>query len=405
MKILRVIWSMNPAAGGPPQGIRNVVPEMSKFGVSNEVVSLDQDKSSFLESDNFVIHTIGRGKGPWGYNEALIPWLLANISRFDVIIVHGLWQYTSFAVSAAIRQYKKRNPKSIPAVYVMPHGMLDPWFQKAKGRRLKAVRNWIFWKLIERRIVNESDGILFTCEAEMMLARQTFTPYHPKREINVGYGIKTPPEYSEQMRRALKDKCPSALQGEYFLFLGRINYKKGVDILIEAYEQVVIQKASEGVSVPNLVIAGPELDTDFGRSLTAIVDGNTNLQNKVFFPGMLKGDSKWGAYYNCQAFILPSHQENFGIAVVEALACGTPVLISDQVNICNEIKEEYAGLVASDTTEGTSYLLNSWLNLENEEQMRLRQNAKTAFINRFEVSAATRQFLGGIGFDSENLTI
>jgi hypothetical protein len=76
---------------------------------------------------------------------------------------------------------------------------------------------------------------------------------------------------------------------------------------------------------------------------------------------MLSGAAKWGALYGCEAFVLPSHQENFGIAVVEALACGKPVLISDQVNIWREIVEDGAGLVEGDTEEGVEKLLRNFL--------------------------------------------
>ncbi|GHC61359.1 hypothetical protein GCM10007100_30840 [Roseibacillus persicicus] len=80
--------------------------------------------------------------------------------------------------------------------------------------------------------------------------------------------------------------------------------------------------------------------------------GVSLLDSKVHFCGMLQGDSKWGAFYCARAFVLPSHQENFGIAVVEALACGKSVLITDKVNIWREIKESEAGVVVSDTEEG-----------------------------------------------------
>ena len=73
-------------------------------------------------------------------------------------------------------------------------------------------------------------------------------------------------------------------------------------------------------------------------------------------PGMLQGDMKWGALNAAEVFCLPSHQENFGIAVAEALGCGTPVLISDKVNIWREIEADGAGLVDDDTVDGTSEL-------------------------------------------------
>ena len=75
---------------------------------------------------------------------------------------------------------------------------------------------------------------------------------------------------------------------------------------------------------------------------------------------MLQGDAKWGAFYAAEVFALPSHQENFGVAVAEALACGTPVLISNKVNIWQEIAEDGVGLVEEDDLEGTTRLLERW---------------------------------------------
>src|SRR5690606_26372536 len=194
----------------------------------------------------------------------------------------------------------------------------DPWFQRDKSRRLKAFRNEIYWRLTEKKTVNQADGLLFTCHQELLLARETFKGYKPKQELNVGYGIQAPPTYTEKsMPPALADK-------PYWLFLSRIHPKKGVDLLIRAYDEL----CSQSSGVPDLVIAGPA-DSDYARQMIEIAEDNP----KIHFAGMLQGDAKWGALYGCEAFILPSHQENFGIAVVEALACSKPVLISDQVNI------------------------------------------------------------------------
>ena len=123
-----------------------------------------------------------------------MPWLVENLERFDIIIVHALWVYHGYALRKAMRLATKKGkaagPKktSLPKVYVMPHGMLDPYFQRADTRKLKAARNWLYWKLIESKLVNEAEGILFTCEAELLLAREPFRPYHPRKEMNIGYG-------------------------------------------------------------------------------------------------------------------------------------------------------------------------------------------------------------------------
>ncbi len=85
------------------------------------------------------------------------------------------------------------------------------------------------------------------------------------------------------------------------------------------------------------------------------------------------------------AFILPSHQENFGIAVAEALACGRPVLISDQINIAPEIEADGCGIVEHDTLAGTTQLLERWLALNSEERDAMQQQAKITFARRYDM--------------------
>ena len=102
MKILRVIESMDPSYGGPCQGIRNSIPEMQTLETDNSVASIDGEATKWQHQDDFKIFKLGPGKGPWGYTPKLITWLKENLSSYDVVIVHGLWQYYGYAVRKAI---------------------------------------------------------------------------------------------------------------------------------------------------------------------------------------------------------------------------------------------------------------------------------------------------------------
>jgi glycosyltransferase involved in cell wall biosynthesis len=108
---------------------------------------------------------------------------------------------------------------------------------------------------------------------------------------------------------------------------------------------------------------------------------------------MLSGDMNWGAFHCADAFILPSHQENFGIAVAEALSCGLPVLISDKVNIWREIQGAGAGLVAPDTLDGTRELLTRWLTLDEPARAQTREQARVCFERHFHIAAAAESLL------------
>ncbi len=398
MRVLQIVPSMHPNAGGISQGIRNIIPELEKLGVPNEVVCMDDPTEVFFNSDSFTITALGTAKGPWQYNTKLLPWLVGNMGRFDVIIVNALWLYHGYAFIKALKKYKALQvslgkPLQFPRFFIMPHGMLDPYFQNAPERRLKALRNRAYWRLIESKLVNSADGLLFTCKTEMLLAREPFRPYYPKREINIGYGVQQPPPFDYKMHSAFLEKCPQVRDKSFILFLSRVHEKKGVDLLIKAYG-ALLEKTSAATmgSFPKLVIAGPGLETEYGNEIKQLVT-SLSLHASVYFTGMLAGDAKWGAFYATEAFVLPSHQENFGIAVVEALACGKPVLISNQVNIWPEIMEANAGLVEDDTLEGTVKLLEAWLKLSVKDKDELNSNAVMCYEGYFKIESAAKKFV------------
>jgi glycosyltransferase involved in cell wall biosynthesis len=390
MKVLRVISSMDPRKGGPCQGIRNAIPELTKLGVSNDVVCLDNPDENFITLDAFKIVALGPAKTSWCYSNKLKPWLLDNLCNYDVVIVHGLWQFHGYAVLKAIEQLKRERPsQAVPFFYVMPHGMLDPYFQIASGRKLKAIRNNVYWKFIESKIINNANGLLFTCKAELMLARTTFKDYYPLQELNIGYGIEQPPAFVEEMNTAVLNLLPAKSAAPYLLFLSRIHPKKGIDLLIDAY----IELSQENNDLPFLLIAGPGLESEYGMSLKNMVAKHPNISDKVIFTGMLSGNNKWGAFYRCEAFVLPSHQENFGIAVVEALACSKPVIISDQVNIWNEINETGGGIVGHDDLGGIRTSLKSWLNLSQEQRKQMGENAALTYSSFFSIEKSALKFM------------
>jgi glycosyltransferase involved in cell wall biosynthesis len=376
------------------------------MGIDREVVSFDAPGASYLGKDIFPVYGLGPGKSRWCYNPSLFPWLVHNIPRFDVIIINGLWLYHGFAVRRAIayltklKKAGKLEGKEIPRVFIMTHGMLDPYFQRASNRKLKAIRNWIYWKLIEHKVVNHADGLLFTCETELLLARESFRPYHPKKEINISYGVDPPPPYSAAMREEFLKKCPEAADGPYLLYLSRIHEKKGIDLLINAFAEQIKKKEDPEKVLPKLVIAGPGLESRYGRKIEQLASAMP--PGTILFPGMLTGDAKWGAFYGCSAFILPSHQENFGIAVVEALACSKPVLISDQVNIWPEVKEGKGGIIAPDTLEGTRELLESWLNMEEKQTM--NHNARLCYEKNFNIQLVSLRFFEAVRSDKTEVT-
>jgi len=438
---------LDPTKGGPIEGLRQTARLHALAGHETDVVTIDPPEADFLNAEGFRAHGLGPGKYGWAFSKALRPWLIEHIHRFDAIILHGLWLYPSIATArvVAMRRSMDRDArrqesavargegrraqrgelpadqsplltpkKTSPRFLVFPHGMLDPWFQSWRRRPFKTARNYLYWKLVERQVIETSDAVLFTSEEERQLARTTFRPYRPNKEIVVPYGTSAPPDESTAMREAFGTTCPTLGPSKpYLLFLSRVHEKKGVDLLIQAYQQCVQHAEGDELNaVPDLVIAGPGLESPYGQKLLSLCQKlgfSYSIPDKsippsdlrpptskpaVYFCGMLQGDAKWGAYYGCEAFILPSHQENFGIVVAEALACAKPVMISDQINIWREVDAAGAGFIAEDTISGTTLLLNRWLNTPEEERARMSTAGHELFHRCFNVEKSARAILG-----------
>ena len=130
-------------------------------------------------------------------------------------------------------------------------------------------------------------------------------------------------------------------------------------------------------------MAGP--DQMHLRSTLEARAARHGIADRGLWPGMLQGAEKIGAFRAAEAFVLPSHQENFGIAVAEALACGTPVLISTQVNIWREVVESGVGLAEPDTLEGTTRLLSRWFTMAPSERDAMAGRAEGVFAERFSL--------------------
>lgn len=388
-KILHILPSLDPKLGGVCQAVKTIIKGLAERNIENEVLCMDDPQSSFLNVNTFKVYALGPSKTAWLYSPKLLPWLIKNCNNYEKIIIHGLWTYYVYAVVKVSKIIVSKEIK----FYVMPHGMLDPYFQKAPERKFKAFRNLIFWYLFEKKLINDcAEGLLFTCETEKLLAKETFPNYNPKKEMIVSLGVETPPAFKHTMQTAFLSKAVLVNNQNYILFLSRIQQKKGVDILVKTY--IALQK--EGLRLPYLVIAGPGLETEYGKSIVQMCANYTN----IIFTGMLTGDAKWGAFYGCDAFILPSHQENFGIAVVEAMACGKPVLISREVNIYKEIVEEKAAFAQADTFEGTKTLLQEWLNLSLENKNLMSFSALRAYDKLFSIKNATAKLMKSLSIEN-----
>jgi glycosyltransferase involved in cell wall biosynthesis len=378
MRLLRATHTVNPALGGPIESIRQSSAALVRRGHEVEIISLDAPGDAWVRESAIPVHALGRGLGSYGYAPRFSDWIRERRANYDAVIVHGLWQYSSFGVWRALAG-------TATPYFVFPHGMLDPWFKRTYP--LKHIKKLFYWPLGEYRVLRDAAAVLFTSEEERRLARESFRLYRCNEKV-VNYGTAAPPNL-EAAREKFFEAFPELRGKRFLLFLGRLHEKKGCDLLIEAFLQL-----RNSAGAPNhLVMAGPSSDDGYLRRLQQLAGPGGD---SILFPGMLTDDLKWGAFSAAEAFVLPSHQENFGIAVAEALGCGTPVLISNKINIWREIEADGAGLVENDDLPGTTKLLKRWLAAPDDARRAMREKARACFANRFEIERATDSLLAVI---------
>ncbi|ACO32990.1 MULTISPECIES: glycosyltransferase [Acidobacterium] len=376
MKILHAIQSLSPADGGPPQAVRNLMRAYASLGVEGEVFCLDTPGTEFLNEVAAPVHALGPRRGGFGYSSTIPHWLNAHLPAYDALVLHGIWNYTN--VAARRTMLKLKRPYA-----VFPHGALDPWFNRQYP--LKKLKKQIFWPW-QYPVLRDAKAVLFTSTTERDLAATSFQPSR-WNALPVPYGAMEPEDNPAAQTAAWFQHAPSLVVDgrprRYLLFLARIHEKKGCDLLLQAFAHIA-------ASAPDLhlVIAGPDqvgLQAKLQQQAA-----QAGIADRVHWPGMLRGDVKWGALRHCEAFVLPSHQENFGIAVAEALACGKPVLISDQVNIWPDIEADESGLVEKDTLEGTCKLLERWLALNPSQREAMVSRALPCFRKRYSMQETAR---------------
>ena len=379
IRYLHVIHSIDPASGGPREGIRQLTSVAGQLNHTVEVVVTEQPDPSWSREYDCPIHYAGPAYLKYGYAPRLSAWLKEHAARYDAIVVNGLWQYHGLCVQRALRGSK------VP-YFVFTHGMLDPWFKHEYP--LKHLKKLMYWPWAEYRVLRDARAVLFTCEEERRLARESFSLYRANEWV-VNYGVPEPKGDPAGQREAFLQQFPQLRDKRFLLFLGRIHPKKGCDLLIEAFAAIRPRDP-----LLQLVIAGPDqvgLQAQLERQA-----GQLGVSDAITWAGMLRGDVKTGALRAAEAFVLSSHQENFGIAVAESLACGTPVLISNKVNIWREVVQDRAGLAAPDTLAGTIELLRTWIDLGPQERHRMAHDAFQSFANRFNIEAAAASLLNAI---------
>jgi glycosyltransferase involved in cell wall biosynthesis len=374
LKVLQLVHTLDPSVGGVATSVLALSRGLARRGHKIDIVVLDDPSAAWIKDVDLTVHALGSGLTSYRYSRVLLPWLQKHGGDYDRVIVNGIWQYLSFA---AWRRYAG---SQIP-YYVFPHGMLDPWFKKTFP--LKHFKKWLYWPWAEYRELRDAAAVIFTSEEERLQARKSFWLYRAREKVSP-LGVEAS-SISPNAKSEFLSHYPQLRNTRNFLFLGRLHPKKGCDILLDAFARLSSREST------SLLLAGPD-QIGWEANLRNQAAG-LNLTDRVVFTGMLQGNMKQGAFASADAFVLPSHQENFGISVVEALAAGVPVLISNRVNIWREIDADRAGYIESDDLEGTSRLLQRWIDTSSAERDAIRRNARRCFEQRFKIDRAVDSLL------------
>jgi len=334
MNILHIIATLAPRYGGPSKACIEMARAVALRGhhVSIYTTNLDGDGVLPVPLDRPVLDngveiryfSIQPPKF-WGTSWPMAQALKKDLADYDIAHVHSLYQFHDLIAGSVCRN------KRI-AYIIRPHGSLDPFLYRRHRARKTIMENWF-----ENRNIKGASAIHFTTDEEMELAKPHIFST-PGVVVPNGLNLK---DYADlPPLGSFRDRYPSLSGKKIILFLGRINFKKGFDILVPAFAKVF--KTFTDI---HLVIAGPDND-GYGQKVKGWLE-EYNLTNNATFTGMLRGRGKLAAFRDAEMFVLPSYTENFGISVLEAMACGVPVVISDKVNIWREVKNGNAGLVVS----------------------------------------------------------
>ncbi|MDO3675758.1 glycosyltransferase [Paenibacillus ehimensis] len=333
MKILHVIANLAPRYGGPAKAIMGMTRSLAERGHQVTIFTTNQDGPGTLDVPLYEpMHKDGveiryfpiQQPKFWGTSFGLAKALEEHIPNYDIVHTHSLYLFHNLVSGHYCRKF------GVPYI-VRPHGTLDPYiYQRNRGR--KRVMEWLF----EHRNIKRASALHYTTEEEMILAK----PYtFDSQGFVVPNGVDLSEYKTLPPKGTFRELYPELAGKKIVLFFSRLNFKKGLDILIEAFDKI-----KDVHPDAHLVIAGPD-NENYGSKVKEWI-GERHLTDKVLFTGMVTGQQKLAVLQEADLFVLPSYSENFGISVIEALICGTPVLISDKVNIWREVAAHQAGRVA-----------------------------------------------------------
>ncbi|SRR6266545_75845 len=338
MKVLHVIPSISVQDGGPSQAILPMCRALREQGV-DLLLATTNDGSSVENGTELQYGQIGNYKGQptiffpsqigasFKYSRPFAQWLNNNVAKYDLVHIHAVFNHACIAAARACRRH------DVPYI-VRPLGTLDPWSMTQKNWRKK-----IFWHGGIKRMLNSAAAVQYTAKAEQEATEGLLGLNHG---VVVPLGVDAQLTSEAVSAQLLSQKFPSLVRDPYVLVLSRLFPTKGLDVLLQAFLSLLKQSEFEKW---HLVLAG-EGPSEYVARLKRLAQ-EANASDHVLFSGWLHGETKNVVLRNASLLALPSYHENFGLCVVEAMACGVPVLVSPHVNLAPEVQAAGAGWVVA----------------------------------------------------------
>ena len=340
-----MIPSLDPRSGGPVKAVQGLSEKLAQRGIQVTVFATKNGgKESQINLSSTIRSEVFSSYGPrnFAFSPSFTKAVRKQIKSFDLVHIHTLWSFPEWITS----YYCQR--AGVPYL-VRPCGMLA-----SHCLSYGTLQKKIYSFLVERKNLNRAEAIHFTTQEEKNQS-SGFGLTSKSAVIPLGLNLT---DYSNLPPRGEFRKTHPSLQGKkIILFLGRMTVRKGLDLMIQVFAQVV-----KKVKDAHLVIAGPD-DEGYGKELKSWIQ-QQDIDHQVTLTGFLEGRQTFALLRDSDVFCLPSYHENFGIAVIEAMAAGLPVVISDQVNLHLEIQKAQAGFVTPCQADAVTSALCQLLNDE-----------------------------------------
>jgi len=337
LNILHVINTLDARYGGPVSVLLGLARAQVAAGHQVSIYTTTNGKQrgacftsvSALTEFGGVACNCSTAYTPMLLSISFLSLLNREITHFDIVEIHGLYRFP-LAYAAWLAQ-----KRGVPYM-IRPHGALDPFLHKqSRFGNMALPLKRIHERLFDIPNLNHASVVHFTAKEEM--ERSAFLKLRAPAVV-IPNGIDWREYASLPERGSFRGCLGIEAQTPLVLFLGRINFKKGLDLLVPGFARVL-----ESFPDARLAIVGPD-NEGYGAKVR-LWCREQGVDDKVVFVDHLGPEKVKRAYVDADVFVLPSYTENFGMTVVEAMACGCPAVISDQVNIWREVQEEGAGAV------------------------------------------------------------